>query len=89
MALGAAPRGVVRLVLARVTLLVGVGVAVGAGLSLWAATFVNTLLYDLQPRDPVTIVGSAVVLAAVGALAGWLPAHRASRIDPAQVLRDS
>ena len=89
MALGAAPRGVVRLVLARVTLLVGVGVAVGAGLSLWAATFVSTLLYDLQPRDPATIVGSAVVLAAVGALAGWLPAYRASRIDPAQVLRDS
>jgi putative ABC transport system permease protein len=89
MALGAAPGGVVRLVLARVTLLVGVGVAVGAGLSVWAATFVSTLLYDLQPRDPATIVGSAVVLAAVGALAGWLPAYRASRIDPAQVLRDA
>jgi putative ABC transport system permease protein len=89
MALGAAPGGVVRLVLARVTLLVGIGGAVGAGLSVWAAKFVATLLYGLQPRDPATIVASAAVLAAVGALAGWVPAYRASRIDPAQVLRDS
>jgi putative ABC transport system permease protein len=89
MALGAAPAGVVRLVLARVTLLVGVGVIVGAGLSLWAATFVKTLLYGLEPRDPVTLVGAAVILGTVGAIAGWLPAHRASRIDPAEVLRDA
>jgi len=89
MALGAAPGGVVRLVLARVTLLAAIGVAVGAGVSVWAAKFVETLLYGLAPRDPATIAGSAIVLAAVGALAGWLPAHRASRIDPAQVLRDS
>jgi len=89
MALGAAPAGVVRLVLARVTLLVGLGVIVGAGVSIWAATFVETLLYGLHPRDPVTLVVSAAVLGAVGALAGWLPARRASRIDPAEVLRDS
>jgi len=72
-----------------VTVLVAVGVAVGAGLSVWAATFVATLLYGLEPRDPATLAGSAAVLAAVGAIAGWLPAHRASRIDPAQVLRDA
>jgi len=89
MALGAAPAGVVGLVLTRVALLVGIGVLVGAGVSLWASTFVATLLYGLEPRDPVTLAGSAAVLATVGALAGWLPAHRASRIDPAEVLRDS
>jgi ABC-type antimicrobial peptide transport system permease subunit len=89
MALGAAPAGVVRLVLARVTLLVGAGIVAGSALSVWAARFVSTLLYGLQPRDPVTIVSAAVALAAVGALAGWLPAYRASRIDPAEVLRDS
>jgi predicted permease len=89
MALGAAPGGVVRLVLSRVTLLVGIGILVGAALSLWASTFVATLLYGLEPRDPATLIGAAVVLAAVGAAAGWLPAHRASRIDPATVLRDS
>jgi putative ABC transport system permease protein len=89
MALGAAPGGVVRLVLSRVTLLVAIGVLVGGGVSVWASKFVTTLLYGLEPRDPATLVGSAAVLATVGALAGWLPAYRASRIDPAEVLRDS
>jgi len=89
MALGAAPSGIVRLVLARVTLLVAFGVAVGAAVSVWAARFVASLLYGLEPRDPVTLIGSAVALATVGALAGWLPAYRASQIDPAAVLRDS
>jgi putative ABC transport system permease protein len=89
MALGAAPGGVVRLVLSRVSILVGAGVLLGAGVSLWASRFVETLLYGLQPRDPATLVGAAVVLSAIGALAGWLPARRASRIDPAEVLRDS
>jgi predicted permease len=89
MALGAAPAGVVRLVLSRVTILVAIGVVVGAGVSVWLSRFVATLLYGLEPRDPVTLVGAAVTLAAVGAIAGWLPAYRASRIDPAVVLRDS
>lgn len=88
MALGAEPAGVVRLVLSRVSVLVGLGVIVGAGVSVWAAQFVATMLYGLQPRDPVTLVGAAVTLAAVGALAGWLPAYRASRIDPVEILRD-
>jgi len=89
MALGAAPSGVVRLVLTRVTALVAIGVAVGAGVSVWASRFVATLLFGLEPRDPATLVSAAVVLAAIGAIAGWLPAYRASRIDPAEVLRES
>ena len=88
MALGAEPARVVRLVLSRVTGLVAIGVVVGAGISLWASKFVAALLYGLEPRDPVTLVGAALVLGAVGAAAGWLPAFRASRIDPAEVLRD-
>jgi ABC-type antimicrobial peptide transport system permease subunit len=88
MALGADPTRVVRLVLSRVTSLIGIGVLVGAGVSLWASTFVAALLYGLEPRDPVTLVGAAGMLAAVGAFAGWLPAWRASRIDPAEVLRE-
>jgi ABC-type antimicrobial peptide transport system permease subunit len=75
--------------LSRVARLVGIGVLVGAVISVWASKFVATLLYGLEPRDPVTLVTSVAVLAAVGALAGWLPARRASRIDPAEVLRDS
>jgi ABC-type antimicrobial peptide transport system permease subunit len=88
MALGAAPGRVIRLVVGRVGLLVGLGVGVGAAVSLWASTFVSAMLYGAQPRDPVTLVGAAVVLASCGALAGWIPARRASRIDPARVLRE-
>ena len=88
MALGAAPSGVVGMVLGRVALLVGLGVLVGLGTSLWAATFVTPLLYGLPPRDPLTMAAAALVLGAIGALAGWIPAMRAARIDPARVLRD-
>ena len=81
------PRASSRMVLGRVALLVGLGVVAGLGTSLWAATFVTPLLYGLQPRDPRHSDGAAVVLGAIGALAGWIPAMRASRIDPARVLR--
>jgi predicted permease len=88
MALGAAPRSVVGMVLGRVGVLVGLGVACGMAVSLWVATFVTPLLYGLEPRDAATIVGASVVLGVIGTLAGWIPAMRAARIDPATVLRD-
>jgi ABC-type antimicrobial peptide transport system permease subunit len=47
------------------------------------------LLYGLEPRDPATLIAAVLVLVTAGAAAGWLPAYRASRIDPAEVLRDS
>ena len=89
LALGADPRGVIGMVLKRVAVLVLSGVAAGAIASLWAGRFIATLLYGLQPRDPLTLVGAAVILTAIGALAGFIPAARASRIDPARVLRNS
>jgi putative ABC transport system permease protein len=88
MALGAGPAGVVGLVLRRVGVLVGAGVVVGGAVSWALARFVATLLYGLEPHDPMTLAGAAVLLGAIGALAGWLPARRASRIDPAEVLRE-
>jgi putative ABC transport system permease protein len=88
MALGAAPAGVIRLVLRRVVMLVGVGVILGTAVSLGAAHLVSALLYGLQPRDPLTLAGAIAVLGTIGAIAGWLPARRASRIDPARVLRE-
>jgi predicted permease len=87
MALGADANGVVRLVLRRVGILVGIGVVVGTGISIWASRFVGTLLYGLEPRDPLTFAGAVAVLGTIGALAGWLPARRAARIDPAEALR--
>jgi ABC-type antimicrobial peptide transport system permease subunit len=86
-ALGATPGRVQRLVLQRVALLVGTGIAVGTGLSLWAAGFVGALLYGLEPRDPLTLIAAAFVLLAIGGLAGGIPARRAARLDPAAVLR--
>ena len=88
MALGASPRNVVRLVLQRVAVMVIAGVVAGAIAAVWASRFVEALLYGLTPRDMTTFVAAALILATVGALAGWLPARRGSRIDPARVLRE-
>jgi predicted permease len=87
MALGATPGSVVRLMLSRVTWLVGIGALAGAMLSVSAANLVRSLVYGLEPGDPATLAGTIAALAAVGAVAGWLPARRAARIDPALALR--
>lgn len=88
MALGAEPAGVVGLVLRRVAVPVAAGLVGGAALSWWASRFVGALLYGLEPRDPGTFAGAAILLTAIAGLAAWLPARRASRIDPARVLRE-
>jgi putative ABC transport system permease protein len=88
MALGADPTAVIRLVLGRVAQLLSVGIAIGTVASLWASTFVRTLLFGLEPHDPLTLVVAALTLTAVGAFAAWLPARVAARIDPATVLRE-
>ena len=67
-------------------MLIGTGLGVVA--ALWLARFVAPLLYGLAPHDPVTLVAAASILALVAAVAGWIPASRATRIDPAQVLRE-
>jgi putative ABC transport system permease protein len=87
MALGASPKRVVREILARVLILIGAGVAIGVAASVWTSQSVAALLFGLEARDPVTLVGAVVVLSSVGALAGWLPARRASRVDPMVALR--
>jgi ABC-type antimicrobial peptide transport system permease subunit len=68
--------------------LVAAGIVAGGAAALWAAGFARALLWGIDPRDPLTLAASVAVLAAVGALAGWLPARRASRVDPATVLRE-
>jgi len=74
--------------LTRVAWLVALGVVVGAAASAWAATLIASMLYGLAPRDPLTFAGGAATLIAVAAFAAWLPAYRASRIDPAEILRE-
>jgi ABC-type antimicrobial peptide transport system permease subunit len=88
MALGADAARVIRLVLGRVAWLVGGGVAIGVLISLWASRFVGSLLYGLEARDVTTLLCASLALALVASLAAWLPARRAARIDPAQVLRE-
>ena len=87
MALGADAAAIERLVLVRVALTVAAGIAAGVVLSAWTSTFVASLLYGLEPRDPLTFAGAATTLIAVGGAAAWLPAWRASRTDPAEILR--
>jgi putative ABC transport system permease protein len=88
MALGAEPAGIARLVLSRVTALVGLGIVAGVALSVWASRFVAALLYGIPPRDPRTFVSAVATLMVVGALAAAFPVWRASRLDPAAVLRE-
>jgi putative ABC transport system permease protein len=89
MALGATPATIVRLVVSHVAVVVAIGIATGAAMSMWAGQFIASLLYGLQPRDPRTLIGAAGILAAVATMAAFMPAWRASRIDPAEILREN
>jgi putative ABC transport system permease protein len=89
LALGATPARVRQLVLSRAGLVVGGGVAAGVAGSLWTSEFLAALLYGVEPFEPTIITVAVVVLGGVGLLAAWIPAARASRIEPADVLRDS
>jgi putative ABC transport system permease protein len=87
MALGAQRADVVRLVMREVLLLVMVGAVIGLAAALATTKFVATLLYGLTPNDPVTIAMATLVLLGVAALAGYLPARRATMVDPLVALR--
>ena len=89
LALGATPRRVVAMVLRRTLTLTSLGMLTGAAASLWASRFVATLLFGVQARSVPAIAAACLVLIAVAALASAIPAVRASRIDPAQALRDA
>jgi putative ABC transport system permease protein len=88
-ALGAHSSRVVALMLRRIALPVGFGLVGGGALSYWASQYVSTLLYELDARDPFTLIGAALFLCAVSFVAAWLPARRAARIDPARALREA
>jgi len=82
MALGAQRGDVLGMVMRESMLLVGLGVVVGLATAIAASRFVTTLLFGLEPRDPGTIAAATAVMIGVAALAGFLPARRASNVDP-------
>lgn len=87
MALGAQRRTVVGMVMGESMRLVAIGIALGLAVALWAGQFVKTVVYGLSPNDPLTIAAAVAVIAVVAALAGCLPARRASKVDPMEALR--
>jgi len=86
-ALGASPAGVTRLVLAGGMALCTAGLAAGLAAGVWAASMIRTKLVGVSPADPRIIGAVAVFLLIVGALASYLPARRATRIDPMNAMR--
>ena len=87
MALGAAPSGIRWMVFRESLLLVSAGLAVGVPLVYATSRLISTMLFGVNAGDPLTVIGAAFLLAAVAAGAGYLPASRASRVDPLVALR--
>jgi putative ABC transport system permease protein len=87
MALGAQRSGIIRLILGEVSLLVGIGIAAGVGLTLAGGKATGSLLFGLKADDPLTLVLTVILLAAIALVASFVPARRASRLDPMVALR--
>jgi putative ABC transport system permease protein len=87
MALGARAGQVVRLVLGAAGRPIAAGLAIGLLLSIAGARLLRSALYGMSPFDPIAYLQIAAILGAAGALATWIPARRATRIDPAVTLR--
>jgi predicted permease len=87
MALGAPRWHVLAMVLSESLVMVGVGIVIGIGVALAAGRFVTTMLFGLEPADGLTLVVVVATMLAVSLLAGYLPARRASKVDPMIALR--
>jgi putative ABC transport system permease protein len=87
MALGAKRRDVLRLVLARALRIVVAGLIVGLAGAVAVTRVLQTFLFGVTPTDPIAFTSVTLLLMAVGLVAAWLPARRATRIDPCVALR--
>ena len=88
MAIGAEGGHVVAMIMSEAGILTSIGLVVGAGLALAVAQVAKSFLFGLKPRDPLTLAAAVVTLSTVAALASFLPAYRASKLDPMLALRD-
>ncbi|HSJ08319.1 MAG TPA: ADOP family duplicated permease, partial [Longimicrobiales bacterium] len=88
MALGAEGGSIVALMLRQAFVVIGLGLSAGVLASLLATRTLRTLLFGVEPTDPATLAAVFLLLAAVAGLAVWIPARRATRMDPTGVLRD-
>ena len=89
MSRGADPGRVQRMILGEGGVLLASGLALGVGGAFFAARIIRGLLFGVPPHDPITLIGVAVTMAAIGIGACWVPALRASRIDPAITMRST
>jgi predicted permease len=87
MALGATPSEVRNSLLRRALMVAGVGTAIGLVAAIAGSSLLTSMLYDIRPSDPATLAGVAVLLLVIAASAAYLPARRATEIDPALALR--
>ena len=87
MALGAQRSVVVRMILRRALVLAAVGLAIGLPTALGASRLVESFLFGIKPDDPLALASAVGVLLAAALLAGYLPALKASRIDPVTAVR--
>ena len=88
LALGARRATVQWMVLRQSLWMVALGLAIGIPAALALTRFVQNKLYGIQPTDPASFAGAAILITAVGAVAAWIPARRAPRVDPIQALRN-
>ncbi len=88
MALGASPANVLWLVLRKAVVLVAIGVAIGIPLSTAASTSLRGMIFGVRPLDPLSIGVATLLLAMVGPLAAFIPARRATKVDPVDALRN-
>jgi len=87
MALGACPWDVAWPILREALTLAGIGVAIGLPIALALVHVIRAVFYGIEPHDPLTTTGAAVIMIAVAALAAWIPARRAAKVDPMEALR--
>jgi ABC-type antimicrobial peptide transport system permease subunit len=87
MALGAQRTDITAMILGKAATLLAIGLVLGAGLSLAAASAASALLFGLKPRDPATLAGAALLLALVTVVASLLPSVRAGNVNPIDSLR--